>query len=296
MEGRLSINSGTRPKCTVCNSSDLIRKKTYQGYDMCPRCGIYWNFTASQTEMLNDTEKISLPHQILIHEIYAKFQKVGDLGVVCDFGCGKGYLLKLLIKRGVTAFGIEITDESRIFAEAMSLQVFKTPTADMNVDTVTFLHSFEHLTPDALISVLTWINEGDAHRILISVPNANSIGYKIFGGLNAFHDPINHPVIYSQQGLDRVFQNFGFTRKSTYQIWSYTFFGVVQTMLNAVFRSRNEFYLRLKRGKKSFNGFHFLFSLFIIFILTPLVLPVLVILLFNRKLDFVINCEYTRVI
>jgi len=295
MEDRLSSISGSRPKCTVCKSSDLIQEKTYQVYEMCPYCDIYWNFSASQTEMMNDTEKISLPHQILIQEIYAKFKKVGDLGIVCDFGCGKGHLLKFIIKKGVTAFGIEITDESRIFAQTMHLQVFKTLTTGMSADTVIFLHSFEHLLPDALVNVLTTVSKSDTQRILISVPNANSIGYKLFGSLNAFHDPVNYPVIYSQQGLDGVFQSFGFARKSTFRIWSYTFFGIVQTMLNAVFRNRNEFYLRLKRGKRSFNRFHFLFSLLIIFILTPLVLPVSAILLFYQKLDFVINCEYTRI-
>jgi hypothetical protein len=195
----------------------------------------------------------------------------------------------------VRAFGIEITEQTRIFAESEGLQVFKIPITGIRVDTVVFLQSFEHLIPEVLVQTLTWVKDAGSRKVLISVPNASSLGYRLFGNLNPFHDPHNHPAIYSQQGLDRVFQSIGFARKRNIRIWSYTVFGILQSMLNVLFRSKNEFYLRMKRGKRSLNAFHFLISIVGILVLTPYALTVFLILFFNEKSDYVITSEYTRV-
>jgi hypothetical protein len=191
--------------------------------------------------------------------------------------------------------GIEITEESRVFAESMGLRVFKYPNSEISFDTVLFLHSFEHLAPAVLVETLNWIASSNCRRIVISVPNLNSLGYKLFGQYNAFHDPVNHPAIYSQQGLDKAFASIKFARKSSFRIWSYTIFGVAQSFLNYMFKSRNEFYLRLKREDEISNRFMFLIHFVSVFLLMPALLPFFVIHLFAKKCDFVMNFEYVRI-
>jgi SAM-dependent methyltransferase len=244
--------------------------------------------------MLNDTERISLPHRILMQETYSKISKCFDLGVVCDFGCGSGHFLKLMSDRGLSVVGIEITEESRKYASSLNLRVFKEPVSGMQIDTILFLHSFEHLAPDVLLKTLDWVKLSNCRRVIISVPNLSGIGYNLFGLSNAFHDPVNHPAIFSQKGLDVAFQSIGFVRNSSFRIWTYSIFGLLQSSLNIVFKSKNEFYLRTKRAKKIPSKFMQLVQVTLVLLLIPTVLPLCMTLLLVRKADFVLNCEYIR--
>jgi SAM-dependent methyltransferase len=108
-------------------------------------------------------------------------------GKVLDVGCGAGGNLKSLQEQGWQVFGIEISDVAAAHARDLLQADIHTGTLESatfppkSFDLVLMSHSLEHLPSpaDALSRVHSLLK--DDGLLVVSVPNVNSLEYKLFG-------------------------------------------------------------------------------------------------------------------
>lgn len=178
----------------------------------------------------------------------------GRAGRVLDVGCGKGFLLDAFRRRGWSAEGIELSEQSaRNAREVLGLEVHVGAVEALGLpagryDAVVMWHVLEHVTDPAatLAEVHRLLRPGGA--FLVSVPN--------FGSPEAratrdgwFHlDVPRHLVHFTPESLRRALRAAGFAETSV--SWSapeFDLFSFVQSSLNRLGLRQNLLYDLLRR-------------------------------------------------
>jgi len=162
----------------------------------------------------------------------------GDPVSLLDFGCGDGGFLEAAGARGWKATGVEVKPEH---ARSRVLQVFEDiDQLEGAFDVITLWHSLEHVhsprrTLERLLPRLS-----DRGRIIVAVPNLDSLQARIFSE-NWFHlDVPRHLFHFRPRSLERLFTRNGLR---VVQRWNLEaeidLFGWTQSLLNYVIPNAN---------------------------------------------------------
>lgn len=126
---------------------------------------------------------------------------------ICDFGCGRGFLLLRLKETGytnlvgyelsVTAVAKRITPEVVLFAGFDSI-------GDRSFDTVCLISVLEHIEPEALSSFLSGIVGLARQKIVCCIPTHPT---NLF---NFFERDLTHRILARRSWWDRQFAEIGF--------------------------------------------------------------------------------------
>ena len=139
-------------------------------------------------------------------------------GKVLDVGCGAGGNLQSLQEQGWHVFGIEISDVAAAHARDLLHADIHTgilasaPFPPKSFDLILMSHSLEHLPSpaDALSRVHSLLK--DDGLLVVTVPNVNSLEYKLFGRWWFQLDPPRHFYHFDKSTLSGLLTHAGFQR------------------------------------------------------------------------------------
>ena len=176
----------------------------------------------------------------------------GGTEALLDLGSGSGKFLYQNKTKFQRVVGIEVSKASADFArEQLDLDIHS-DTAGIRppLSVVTAWHSLEHIPAQQLDEILASLAERLKKNgvIIVSVPNASSWQFLLFGEKFAFHDVPNHLHQFTHLSLVSLMQRHGFEHAGSYFSTPYNLFGLVQGLTNIVTGSKNYLYYRLKRN------------------------------------------------
>ncbi len=137
-----------------------------------------------------------------------------ECGTLLDFGCGDGSFMEFMRSFGWAVYGIE-PDSARSVADSRSKCVYQSiqdlvNNVDVKFDVIILSHVIEHLPdPYSLIKELKKLctNKG---RVIITTPNATSLGASIFGRYWRGLEPPRHFNIFTKKSLIEVLEKSGY--------------------------------------------------------------------------------------
>ena len=158
-------------------------------------------------------------------KIYGVFRKLtighcypfikSDGGKILDIGCGNGWYLEQMKKRGWQPFGYELdADYALQLSAQLKISVLSGEYSLTGYpgyfDLITFNFSFEHLLHPQRIFGLASKALKKGGRMFVSVPNIESGEARLFGDKWFHLDPPRHISFYNQQLLSNLFLKNGF--------------------------------------------------------------------------------------
>ena len=173
---------------------------------------------------------------------------------VLDVGCGRGEVLRALVRLVPEAFGTERDERSARAARASSGAAVHVGDladaryADAFFDVATAWHVLEHLgdPAGAVAELARVIRPGGA--LLVECPNVDSLQARL-GGEKWFHlDVPRHQFDFGTRSLSLLLERFGFgiEKTETFSLLQGPF-GLYQTLLNRLGLRRDAFYEGLRR-------------------------------------------------
>lgn len=264
------------PACFICHGSEFTESNAH--YRRCQSCG-HETLTrdAAQTFMLNDAlDAGSVARASVLDrfqgDVLDRFVAGRRRCLLVDIGSGSGKFLLLQRCKFERHCGIEITPAALAFSrETLGLTVVSNlDQVEGEIDVATAWHSLEHFPAIALETLLRQLAArlADGGCVIVSVPNAASFQYRIFGRRYAFFDVPNHLHQFTPDSLARIFAAHGFLQTRSVVSWPYNLFGYVQALLNVLTPEHNALYYRLKRGRAT-GGFSTILSV----VLLPIAIP-----------------------
>jgi len=229
-------------ECPVCGSNEITEFLSLNDYflskesfeiSLCKECGFkFTNPVPRETELpkyYESEEYISHSNTSkgLVNKVYRLVRnhsikkKVGiatakmNRGEALDIGCGTGDFLNEMSKRGWKVKGIEPNDVARNNAitnfgldvgEEAQLFKFDKDTFDV----ITMWHVLEHVyNLDKHLSQIKNILRKDG-RLVIALPNADSMDAKIYKNFWAAYDVPRHLHHFNQSSFKRLMGKYGF--------------------------------------------------------------------------------------
>jgi SAM-dependent methyltransferase len=237
-----------------------MKSAAHTNYERCSGCGHELRVNdRGQTLMVNEALK---KERMLKPDLKDKFQ-VGivkaiaqDCALIVDIGSGSGrflYHVKQLFHR---AIGVEVTPECIEFARTqLGLEITSDPQTDVlaSANVITFWHSLEHIPIGEIGRLLGQIQVSKSSnlRVVVSVPNVQSLHYGLFGRESVYYDLANHIHQFSTDSLERLFKNYGFEVDRAFTGFGYSFLGAVLSFVNWFTPGHNFLYLYLRRSEKA---------------------------------------------
>ena len=131
--------------------------------------------------------------------------------LIVDFGCGKGGFLSYLKKKKYTVVGVDSNKKARDKCLEKNLKTYKSINDfKENIDTITFWHSFEHVSnPNEILDQINSQSK-DNLTVVIALPNYRSFDAKHYGAFWAAYDVPRHRYHYSQIGIKKLMKSHGF--------------------------------------------------------------------------------------
>jgi SAM-dependent methyltransferase len=136
-------------------------------------------------------------------------------GFLLEIGCGRGEYLAKMRDLGWNVRGVDVSQEAIDFARShYQLDVCvagadNLPYDDAFFDVVFLKHVIEHLhEPIAAMQEICRVLKPNG-RILITTPNTNSLGNKLFGRQWVHYDPPRHLMVYNLKSLSHLFNLTG---------------------------------------------------------------------------------------
>lgn len=175
-------------------------------------------------------------------------------GQLVDFGSGSGRFLYQVKSMFDVAVGVEVVEECVTFSrEALGLNIVgDISEVEGKIACLTMWHSLEHISNEMMIQVLDHAQEHGTENlsVIVSVPNASSILYRVLRARFAYYDVPSHCQQFSSASLDLLMRNHGFKAERSYRSLAYSLFGAIQSTLNVFATRHNHLYMRLKRGAR----------------------------------------------
>jgi len=232
----------TLPACPVCGSGDLhnhIRcrdytvSKEYFQLVRCDKCHLVFTNPRPGAEAIGHFYKAEayVSHsdttQTLIYKLYhmvrkrtlrAKLQLISRLndnktGNMLDVGCGTGYFLKTCKEAGWQVNGIEVNEQARKAAiekagDCIHDSLFK-ENRKGHFNIITLWHVLEHLhqlneTMEKLKGLID-----DKGRIIIAVPNRDSIDSERYGEYWDAYDVPRHLYHFNKSSIKALVEKHG---------------------------------------------------------------------------------------
>jgi 2-polyprenyl-3-methyl-5-hydroxy-6-metoxy-1,4-benzoquinol methylase len=138
-------------------------------------------------------------------------------GAVLDVGCGAGATLDIMADMGWRTYGIEPDVNAAQRARARGHHVWCQSagiplTQDLQFNLILVTHTLEHVhSPKQTLGILHQLLVPGSGRIVIEVPNIDSLFTALFAGTALAFDTPRHLYLYSPDTLARYLVETGFT-------------------------------------------------------------------------------------
>jgi 2-polyprenyl-3-methyl-5-hydroxy-6-metoxy-1,4-benzoquinol methylase len=181
---------------------------------------------------------------------------------VIEIGSGDGWLIRRMAERQVTVVGVEpYAAQGDTGPEVLDTPVEALGALADDADVVVLWHVLEHLD-DPELGLRGAVEALGRHgRVVVSVPNLDSLQARI-GGRRWFHlDVPRHAVHFTRRGLVRLIERCGLsvTRVGSV-VLDQNLLGATQTLLNRLTREQNVAFRTLKRDITGIPARDFLVS------------------------------------
>jgi 2-polyprenyl-3-methyl-5-hydroxy-6-metoxy-1,4-benzoquinol methylase len=267
-------------ECPVCGGKS---GEASNGYSVCPNCRHQWKASVVESEIVNEVLDVRkmLKLDLLTKAKMAAVSKFSrGKRSLLDFGAGSGKFLFFESKNFRSVEGVEITPACIEFAmKSLGVSLSATLPADKKFDVVTAWHSLEHVPPHQLVSATTKLSNMAEDSLIVSVPNAASWLYRMFGRNYAFFDDSSHHHQFTTHSMRALLKQVGWRNTALFQIMIYSIFCYAQTLTNVCTQTHNVLYYALKRGDSAFTDGKFVVAfhvvVFLLFLPLALLLTVL---------------------
>lgn len=168
-------------------------------------------------------------------------------GRFLDIGCGSGDFVAQMSAQGWDSHGVEINKQAALKGRMRGLQISGT-IRDANFgaeqfDYVRASHSFEHVTrPHETLDEIHGLLK-PAGRLLVAVPNVDSLAARVFKRYWWHLCPPVHPFGYSVKTLSRLLEQHGF--RVTQVVFNSDYVGLLGSL---------QIWLNRHNGRRSFEG------------------------------------------
>jgi len=180
-----------------------------------------------------------------------------------DFGSGSGKFLYQNKSFFKDCAGVEVVPECVSFARRHLGVRVEPDIMRINelISLASFWHSLEHISPEETGEILDAIYKRSSPdiRVVVCVPNIDSLQYAFFREDFAYYDPDSHLQQFSSKSLDNMLWKYGFSKERSFFSLAHSVFGFLQGFMNKFNTAHNYFYYRKKRGikpaKRAMGGF-----------------------------------------
>lgn len=181
----------------------------------------YWQLDEQPFGFLRKAEKFYQRLVLTDHIRFISRAAHGTAGAtkasILDVGCGSGFILGVLKKKGFRVAGVDFSPKAAEVASidhGVDVQIGDLESisfSEREFDVILMLHTLEHLAnPRAILEEVARILS-DQGRLVLQVPNIESIQFKLFGARWYGLDVPRHLVNYSSESLFRLLSESGFT-------------------------------------------------------------------------------------
>lgn len=265
-----------RKKCPICgkNNTSIVMEK----YQMCASCKAVWILRFPNVKYdkkyyeakSNFLGKIFRPIESLLYFIRNCYVGLNEKNIWIDVGAGEGkFLSSVNAKKKI---GVEVSTAGRKMMKKVGIETLSEKEflklKNTNADVISFWHVLEHIKEPWKYLKSASKNLSKNGKVIIGIPNIESIDYKIFKK-NWFHLAPNHHLWHLSKKSIRILLS-----QVNMEIQSVDYFspehhlsGLIQSFINKTSGSYNLLHTILKRNT-SFEKVEIIDLLWIIFWLT----------------------------
>jgi SAM-dependent methyltransferase len=144
-------------------------------------------------------------------------------GAILEVGCGSGGVLDIMQNNGWRTVGIEPSSEAALLAQENGHQIFVLGGDDeypegltqQRFDLIYLSHSLEHMHfPTRSLNNLGGLLKRSTGRMVIEVPNAESLLTYLFGEMTPIYDVPRHLYFFSPDTLSAMLKKAGYRIES----------------------------------------------------------------------------------
>lgn len=271
-------------KCPLCQKPFLSQMNEDCRYYFCSHChlGRLKKFPRADYSSSYYTASSTLarrafgPIESFFYKLRTSYAGNGRFNSWMDVGAGDGgYLETVPVKRRL---GIEISVSGRRQMEkkgiiSLSARQYQR-LGGKSVDIISFWHVLEHVELPWVYLKRARLNLKNSGKIIVAVPNIDSLEYRIFGKRWFHLVPQYHLWHFSLLSMTKLLNRAGFRIVST-NFWSleHHLTGILQTFINATSRTDAVLQKLVKRsdGGKGMNAGAFVWSLVWLTVGSPLI-------------------------
>jgi hypothetical protein len=250
--------------CPICEQKTSQRMQDIASYYFCPHCLFGWLKTppeAVYTEQYYRGEsslfsKLFYPLQLFFYSLREGYAGKGIKKLWVDVGAGEGNFLASV--KAQEKIGVEVSKDGILLMKEKKLgtlsdtQFLKTKGLDASV--ITFWHMLEHVETPRMYIQAAYKNLAKNGRIIIGVPNNQSLEFRIFGK-DWFHlAPKFHIMHFSPHAMTLLLTQEKF-RVERIDFWSpeHHVSGLLQSCINKTATTKDILHKLLKRSDDAFT-------------------------------------------
>ena len=241
-------------RCWICHSRRKSRK-SHWGYIRCTKCGHRLRDTKKTQGSLDngllEVSNIYTLDQLTRKQVSLTSRFAKKTNSLLDIGSGTGKFLFHCKNKFADVCGVQFSREKLNLRIVPNINESNGP-----FDVVTAWHSLEHIPSEKLSEILKVLKRKVHYqtRILVCLPNPDSLSSRAFALGWAFRDKGAHLHEFSRQSVDLLFAKYGYAPLKAGRIFVYSLFCYLQSFCNAISSQHNYIYYRFKRGKRFYEN------------------------------------------
>jgi len=247
-------------ECQICKSPAITEIKiSGVNYYCCKQCKtmrlVKFPETVYQKKYYKGNSSLASvlfkPIATFFYKIREHYTNTSDFNLWIDVGAGEGDYLKII--RAKRKIGVEVSEAGRKLMqeagiETMTPKEFLT-SKNLNADVISFWHVLEHIEKPWHYLRAARRNINRKGKIVIGVPNIESLEYKVFKS-NWFHlVPKYHYWHFSVRSIEMLLNSTSYKiDKIDYWSLEHQPAGILQSFINSTGNSENVLHKLIKRG------------------------------------------------